>query len=613
MAKLAEILKQEYQTKNFAAGVSSATGKYLREKLDIRNILFSSGGIGSVIGKKLFGKGYSALSKASPIPKSLKDDVSTSTQSVDNVLLKSMASNLKVMAKSIIVLPYMARDINITKLNMMKMVKLMGGKSTRNTDMFFKDAKERENIYEAQFRKSGGTKGLSPSVIGKEKDKETESIIDDIIAGTLLAKLIEKIIPITLSVLKKASIVGGLIAIAALVREAFDRGIIGNKGLSDQQNFLITRDIGKLKSEKDIEAAVKEAKKKLTETGEKKFSKEQIDDIKSGKKIFYEKVNPDTGKQSWEIETPEQALKHLNEMQNRENKPLSKMQINGKNIESGVKAAPSKVYDETLPRGQTISSSQIIDFFVKEGYTKEQAAGIAGNLMEESSLNTGAQAKEPSDGSISYGLAQWNKSRLTDLKKFAEDHNAKISDPNIQLKFIAHELNSKEYAGAKQSLMSAKTPEQSASVFANQYEKHGTPSSDPKRQNNAVRALNQYKIDSKSPIASPVPESNINKDVESGKSNQTKPKVPLNDALGSINKPTMSNEPKIQSGRIETASNNVEDIKRETTKNDSPMIVNAPVTNNNMKGGGGGSSKGYDTAKTRVYDTDLINLLQRTA
>ena len=50
--RLAKILEQEYKTKGLVGGVASAGGKRLKEMFDIRNVLFSGGGIGSQIGKK---------------------------------------------------------------------------------------------------------------------------------------------------------------------------------------------------------------------------------------------------------------------------------------------------------------------------------------------------------------------------------------------------------------------------------------------------------------------------------------------------------------------------------------------------------------------------------
>jgi len=61
--RLAVILEQEYESKGLVSGTISALQKRKREKSDIRNILFGGSGITSLIGKKVFGRGYSATAK----------------------------------------------------------------------------------------------------------------------------------------------------------------------------------------------------------------------------------------------------------------------------------------------------------------------------------------------------------------------------------------------------------------------------------------------------------------------------------------------------------------------------------------------------------------------
>lgn len=82
-----------------------------------------------------------------------------------------------------------------------------------------------------------------------------------------------------------------------------------------------------------------------------------------------------------------------------------------------------------------------MDFFQSRGWSKEQAAGIVGNLLAESSLNTGARnAGDGRDGSDSIGIAQWNAGRAVALKQFAADHGADWRDLGVQLAFVDHEL-----------------------------------------------------------------------------------------------------------------------------------------------------------------------------
>lgn len=77
------------------------------------------------------------------------------------------------------------------------------------------------------------------------------------------------------------------------------------------------------------------------------------------------------------------------------------------------------------------------------GWSKEQAAGIVGNLLGESSLNTGAvNPGDGADGSDSIGLAQWNGPRARALKQFAADQGKDWRDLELQLDFIDHEIRS---------------------------------------------------------------------------------------------------------------------------------------------------------------------------
>ena len=62
-SRLSQILEQEYKNMGVVSGSMSAVGKRAREKLDVRNALFSGSGVGSILGRKILGKGYSATAK----------------------------------------------------------------------------------------------------------------------------------------------------------------------------------------------------------------------------------------------------------------------------------------------------------------------------------------------------------------------------------------------------------------------------------------------------------------------------------------------------------------------------------------------------------------------
>jgi hypothetical protein len=167
--RLAEILQKEYKSKGLFSGAASAGGKRLREMIDIRNYLFSGSGIGSIIGRKIFGKGYTATPSSDV--SNVASKISTpstgvfSKESVD--ILVSIKSDTRISAKNSTVLPGMARDMNIMRQNISKLVKLQGGSAATKADMFFKRASERESAYESQF-------GSKPTLIQTQTEKEGE-------------------------------------------------------------------------------------------------------------------------------------------------------------------------------------------------------------------------------------------------------------------------------------------------------------------------------------------------------------------------------------------------------------------------------------------------------
>ena len=180
--RLAKILEQEYKTKGFVTGSLTGGGKRLREILDLRNVLFSGGGIGSTIGKKIFGKGYSAVSDRSSASKLSSPMMGFSKESIE--ILSSIKSDTRTTAKNSMILPALARDMNVMRQNIVKLVKLSGGQAATKADAFFLRSKERETAYEAQFNRR------TPTAVTQ---KPTESKKGGLLAG--LAGLIGLMIP----------------------------------------------------------------------------------------------------------------------------------------------------------------------------------------------------------------------------------------------------------------------------------------------------------------------------------------------------------------------------------------------------------------------------------
>jgi len=159
-SSLTDILKQEYKSKGLIGGTTSALGKSAKEKLDIRNAIFGGSGLGSVVGRKVFGKGYSAISDR-------QISKSDSGLSGSSSILQEMNINSQISAKNSTALPKIAFDMNIMKQNIIKLVKAQGITPAKRGDMYFQRAKEREGTYEAMFGKKAAAS--SPTKIKEEK------------------------------------------------------------------------------------------------------------------------------------------------------------------------------------------------------------------------------------------------------------------------------------------------------------------------------------------------------------------------------------------------------------------------------------------------------------
>lgn len=109
------------------------------------------------------------------------------------------------------------------------------------------------------------------------------------------------------------------------------------------------------------------------------------------------------------------------------------------------------------------SNNYIINYFINKGLTRNQAKGIYGNIMQESTGDIAAVSK---DGHNSYGLAQWTGERKQRLfNMFGPNPTAKQ-----QLDFLWWELNN-THKDALASLKETRTVSDATRVFMNQFEK----------------------------------------------------------------------------------------------------------------------------------------------
>lgn len=126
---------------------------------------------------------------------------------------------------------------------------------------------------------------------------------------------------------------------------------------------------------------------------------------------------------------------------------------------------------------QRLRAGKIVEALMAKGLTKEQAAGVVGNLLVESGL--GSEHGEIWDvNGYSSGLAMWHddargKGLLNDLKNFAKQKGTNWQDFNTQLEFLLYDMGRRGKNGAKdfyQLLSRASSAEEASALFGKYYE-----------------------------------------------------------------------------------------------------------------------------------------------
>ena len=115
------------------------------------------------------------------------------------------------------------------------------------------------------------------------------------------------------------------------------------------------------------------------------------------------------------------------------------------------------------------NAKYIMDYFIKKGFTKEQAAGIVGNMVQESGLNP---TQNQVGGGGGYGLIQWtDPSRKAALYKFAGTNNPSLQQ---QLDFTWREMIT-THKGAINAIARSRTAAEAAQAFESTMEAAGKP------------------------------------------------------------------------------------------------------------------------------------------
>lgn len=112
------------------------------------------------------------------------------------------------------------------------------------------------------------------------------------------------------------------------------------------------------------------------------------------------------------------------------------------------------------------------DYFRSKGVPDHVAAGLVGNLMQESGAEIDPAAV--GDNGNAFGSGQWNGPRMRAYKAFAAERGVDPTDFQTQLDWLWQEGQTTE-KGAWDKIMSAKTPEEAALAGSRYFWRPGTP------------------------------------------------------------------------------------------------------------------------------------------
>jgi hypothetical protein len=132
----------------------------------------------------------------------------------------------------------------------------------------------------------------------------------------------------------------------------------------------------------------------------------------------------------------------------------------------------------------TGKGAQAVDKLVAMGWTREQAAGIAGSFMQESNLDP--TIRNPKSGA--YGIGQWLGSRVGDFKKFA-GRDLEGSSLDQQLAFFNYEVTQGNEGRAGTLLKGATTAEDAARIHSEAYERPGKEEANIARRQRIAASL----------------------------------------------------------------------------------------------------------------------------
>jgi hypothetical protein len=168
------------------------------------------------------------------------------------------------------------------------------------------------------------------------------------------------------------------------------------------------------------------------------------------------------------------ALQDLGEAAKAEGRALIKDQIATVKVEGTplVSRALGAVFGTTKIDGKGLGlAGQVLSFFQGQGWTQQQAAGVAANLFTESGLNAHATG----DHGHAFGIGQWHADRQAAYAKLFGHTMQSVTDPQQALKeqlaFVQWELTKGAEKHAGSLLKGATGAYQAGALFSRFYER----------------------------------------------------------------------------------------------------------------------------------------------
>lgn len=449
MATLADVIRKK------RSGGQSRTGSFfgslkdkLKEGIDPRQFLNQTGVLTALFPSL---KAYKA-GATTPVS-DLKKDTNLENK---NAIIEKINKNTSIFAKNTMNLLSLSRDMNVARRNISKLVQVTGVKPATKTDIFLQKSIESEKLYESQVKKSETTKVETVKPTKKKSSFNWINILG-VVGGVGAVYLIvdffrkkEKSIVSEISESLSESIEGFKENIKMMTESSFDR-------LSNGTDKLF----------QEISDKSTNLYKEFSESFSLKSIEELFDTDKDIGSVFEEKVS------KFKTELVE-GISQFNILPTAQAATLPSMLLTTKK--------PGAATGATGLSGREQESMQ---FFVDKGWTKEQAAGIVGNLVQESNLNPEAYNRKEN----AQGIAQW---RLDRIQRFEQMHGKSIRSASLreQLEYVNWELNNTEKAAGDQ-LRKTTTTAQAASVVDRLYERSAGTELD-RRVNNANQLLTSF-------------------------------------------------------------------------------------------------------------------------